>query len=1365
MPYFFERRELIKGSKTPNRKKTLPIKVFDFFSGCGGSSEGFENAGLEIVCAVDNDKDAANTYKAHFTQATFYSEDILGIETGELDALVSNVPSSPCTILRMCPLSTLYEAEHPKERERKAAAERVLPLCYSLSAELTGFRKNVPGMQRLHDSRGPFPDFVRNLNKSGYQYRYGIVSCQDYGVPQKRRRLILIASRFGPIQFPKKTHGPGTPHSEYSTVRECIGDLPAIQAGEAHDEIPNHRAASLSTRNLERIAATPKGGSRKDWPPRLNLDCHSRYTGHSDVYGRMVWDKPATGLTTRCISLSNGRFGHPDQDRAISVREAACLQTFPRDFEFSGVLTPWPARSEIRISRESGRVFRSKLRGPCERIHRGYSVVAKFKTRARTVDMLGRQQIAGIPTAISELFKNAHDAYADRVEVDYYRSDKLFVLRDDGLGMTKEDFEKRWLTLGTESKLGQGGGLSTPPVDSTKKPRAILGEKGIGRLAIAAIGSQLLVLTRAKVDDVLHDTVAAFIHWGLFECPGIDLDDIEIPIRTFSDGALPDRADVAEMVTSFKGNVLKVRNHLNAGMADRILRELEAFTSVDPRGIDQYLGSPSLTGRGHGTHFILRPANDILEADIDEQNPGKTSPLIKVLIGFTNTMTPGHPDPIIKPAFRDHRSDEVADDLITEGQFFTPQEYLNADHQIQGTFDDFGQFKGSVSVYGEEFKDHVIPWRGSMGHPTLCGSFKISVASVQGAARESTIPLEDWGRLTDKMNRFGGLYVYKDNIRILPYGNNDYDWLDIERNRTKSAYYYFFSYRRMFGVVEIDQTKNSALKEKAGREGFLENRAYRQLTSILKNFFEQLAADFFREEGAYAQRFINYKAELTRLELARRKREAQVSQKKQKLSEELTRFFTDYDAGTPQQEALSLTETIAREVEAAAAINDPEQAARVLLDVESSARRRLNGLRDRYRLSRPQGVGLSKSMQKEWTDYQAAFAGLEEKVFSSTSDLIEDVVGAASKKAHLEIDRRLRIERALNELADDAKKMTKTETSETKVALERVQDEVTRALRDSITTVDTTLKLVFSDFSRLNVGGPDEEHIVRERDQLESRIIAAKEKEQQFLQYVRAQLEAVNLSEETGQFDQMEAIEERLLAMEEQADMDLQLVQLGMAIEVINHEFESSIKSIRNNLRRLKAWADVNTDLEGLYQNIRASFDHLDGYLSLFTPLHRRLYRQEVEIAGADIDKFLQDLFSERFHRHSIKLDPTRAFLRKKIVAYPSSIYPVFVNLVDNAIFWLKDQPEPRTITLDYDSDGFVISDTGPGIPERDMDAVFQLGFTRKPGGRGMGLYISREALKKIGYELVLDPFKAGCGATFRIKREKLETIEGETNG
>jgi len=172
--------------------------------------------------------------------------------------------------------------------------------------------------------------------------------------------------------------------------------------------------------------------------------------------------------------------------------------------------------------------------------------MSTFKTRARAVDMLGRQQIAGIPTAISELFKNAHDAYADKVIVDYYRSDGLFVLRDDGLGMTRDDFESRWLTLGTESKLDAGVGLKPPPVDPEKPLRPILGEKGIGRLAIAVIGPQLLILSRAKRKR--NELTAAFIHWGLFECPGINLDQIDIPIETFTGDVLPNLIDVDRLV-------------------------------------------------------------------------------------------------------------------------------------------------------------------------------------------------------------------------------------------------------------------------------------------------------------------------------------------------------------------------------------------------------------------------------------------------------------------------------------------------------------------------------------------------------------------------------------------------------------------------------------------------------------------------------------------------------------------------------------------------------------------------------------------------------------------------------------------------
>ena len=220
--------------------------------------------------------------------------------------------------------------------------------------------------------------------------------------------------------------------------------------------------------------------------------------------------------------------------------------------------------------------------------------MAKFRVRARTVDMLGRQQIAGIPTAISELFKNAHDAYARNVEVDYFRDDGLFVLRDDGLGMTKEDFEQRWLTLGTESKVSSAGGLQPPPKDPDQPERPVLGEKGIGRLAIAIIGPQVLVLTRAKRDGRPDKkTIGAYINWRLFELPGLDLEDIVIPVREFRGGDLPDGSAVREMVAEAMAALDNVADRVDHEHLNEIRKQMDAF-KVDPTESASYLREPSL---------------------------------------------------------------------------------------------------------------------------------------------------------------------------------------------------------------------------------------------------------------------------------------------------------------------------------------------------------------------------------------------------------------------------------------------------------------------------------------------------------------------------------------------------------------------------------------------------------------------------------------------------------------------------------------------------------------------------------------------------------------------------------------------------
>ena len=182
-------------------------------------------------------------------------------------------------------------------------------------------------------------------------------------------------------------------------------------------------------------------------------------------------------------------------------------------------------------------------------------------------------------------------------------------------------------------------------------------------------------------------------------------------------------------------------------------------------------------------------------------------------------MAPGSSS-VIGTAFRDHKTDDDTEDLIATEDFFRADEFENADHRIRGRFDEHGQFRGEVSIYGERVDDHVIPWGGSHGQPTSCGPFDIDFAAFEGESRHSTIPYEEHAILSPKAEKLGGLYIYRNGIRVLPYGDTDYDWLDIEFRRTKGAAYYYFSHRKMFGFVGIDAEHNRGLREKAGREGF-----------------------------------------------------------------------------------------------------------------------------------------------------------------------------------------------------------------------------------------------------------------------------------------------------------------------------------------------------------------------------------------------------------------------------------------------------------------------------------------------------------------------------------------------------------------
>ncbi|ASW81307.1 ATP-binding protein [Vibrio anguillarum] len=202
----------------------------------------------------------------------------------------------------------------------------------------------------------------------------------------------------------------------------------------------------------------------------------------------------------------------------------------------------------------------------------------------------------------------------------------------------------------------------------------------------------------------------------------------------------------------------------------------------------------------------------------------------------------------------------------------------------------------------------------------------------------------------------------------------------------------------------------------------------------------------------------------------------------------------------------------------------------------------------------------------------------------------------------------------------------------------------------------------------------------------------------------------------------------------------------------------STARNVRESIRSLKPWADKNEKLGGLYNNISHSFAHLDGYLKMFTPLNRRLYRSKVELSGKEIESYLRDIFDERLTRHHIRLEASPQFLTRTTEVFPSSFLPVFINVVDNAIYWLNTQRETenptKNIKLDVDGELLTISNNGPSIAIQDEERIFEFTFSRKMEGRGMGLYISKQSLNSEGFDIQLISGGASASPCFAIGKQ-----------
>jgi DNA (cytosine-5)-methyltransferase 1 len=300
--------------------------VVDLFCGAGGLTHGLVLEGLTVTAGIDLDPACQFPYETN-NRAKFVEKDVSTVTSEELNELFGDVEVKILAGCAPCQPFSTYAQRYELDGE-----DGKWGLLYEFARLATETRPDVITMENVPTvaKHKVFHDFVGKLRQIGYHTWFDVVDSAQYGVPQSRRRMVLLASRSGEIRMVEPTA------DKPVTVRQAIGHLRALKAGESAPRDKMHAAATLSERNLDRIKHSKPGGTWRDWPEHLVADCHRAASGRTypGVYGRMEWDKPAPTMTTQCYGFGNGRFGHPVQDRAITLREAAILQSFPRDYAF-----------------------------------------------------------------------------------------------------------------------------------------------------------------------------------------------------------------------------------------------------------------------------------------------------------------------------------------------------------------------------------------------------------------------------------------------------------------------------------------------------------------------------------------------------------------------------------------------------------------------------------------------------------------------------------------------------------------------------------------------------------------------------------------------------------------------------------------------------------------------------------------------------------------------------------------------------------------------------------------------------------------------------------------------------------------------
>ncbi|MBS4095445.1 MAG: ATP-binding protein [Sulfuricella sp.] len=958
-----------------------------------------------------------------------------------------------------------------------------------------------------------------------------------------------------------------------------------------------------------------------------------------------------------------------------------------------------------------------------------------FKTRARTIDHLGREQIADCPTAISELWKNAYDAYAREVALHIFDGEvPIAAIFDNGHGMSGQEFVEKWLVIGTESKASS---METPTEDRNGLPyRERQGQKGIGRLSSGYLGSLLLLVSKRNTAQF----VATLIDWRLFENPFMYLQDIEIPVVEFENQEelwihLPALFD--KMMGNVWGDGKDKARDERIALAWAAYDELEerAGRPSARKAIEQTLIGTTFTERHienwpvwankwpHGTAMLMAGIVFDLDAQLQNTETSNEADTVKSAKDKLFQTLSNFTDPFVDP--NEANSEFGADDfrysvtawegalsrpILSDEREFDYRNLEELEHVLEGVIDRNGIFRGKAKAFGKWLDGEItinpinaVPTRAD----SRIGTFHLRVGTFEQMQDKTTLPDELYTRLFAQAEKYGGFMVFRNGLRVMPYGREDNDYFEIEKRRTIHAGRWFWSNRRLFGRVALTRRENSNLRDKAGREGIIDNKAAKVFRDVVINILKESAKRFFGTDSEVRQHI------LPELQANYAKQKAEEAQKKVK-ARKRREFRSRLASNLPEIRVLE--QEMGELAEKAQEGNLPTSETELLAMREHILA--LKARRSELALGPPPNtLGSLESDYREFRNCDIRAAELVVRLSDSISHTLEKIKPQSSRDAaYSEISRNAAyLQHRLRKWSAEAKDILSAEIKRVSGLVEdrnkRYHTE-TLPLLDDLEHGRTTLSKVL-----------DQLELERDKQDRENSDIF-----EPYISTLKSLQESVDI-ESLVSFTMDESA-----GLRREVDRLNALAQLGITVEIIGHEIEGLEMTISRGLENLPETAK-NTPT---FNAVRTAHHALVDRLRFLSPLKLSGEKIKTWISGEKIVEYVKGFLGDSLERRGIALEVSPEFVKFSVFEQASRIFPVFINLVNNAAYWVgQSKRGDGTILLDVIDGKVVVADNGPGVEKDDRKNLFTLFFTRKiRGGRGVGLYLCRANLAAGGHTI-----------------------------